>query len=86
METLLAILAGLILMSSLVKTGLLPIKIRLVVAVCYAVFIGCVTQRMTELSHEVFVQMTASSEYFARCGGMCNPRGRGDDGLLFLVA
>lgn len=60
METLLAILAGLILMSSLVKTGLLPIKVRLVVAVCYAVFIGCVTQRMTELSHEVFVQMTAT--------------------------
>ena len=60
MEMLLAILAGMILMSSLVKAGLLPMKVRLVVAVCYAAFMGWVTSHMTELSHEVFVQLATN--------------------------
>lgn len=57
---LLAILAGMILMSSLVKVGLLPMKVRLVVAVCYAAFMGWITSHMTELSHEVFVQLATN--------------------------
>jgi hypothetical protein len=38
MEYLIAIQAGLILMSSLVKTGLLSTRMRIAIAMCYAAF------------------------------------------------
>ena len=60
MEYLIAIQAGLILMSSLVKAGLLSTRMRIAIAMCYAAFMWWVTPRMTELSHEVFTQLAAT--------------------------
>ncbi len=62
MNYLIAILACFVTVSFLLKVGFFSTKGLVAVGIVFAIFTLCVTPRMTELSHDVFLQITTTKE------------------------
>ena len=62
MNYLIAILACFVTVSFLLKVGFFATKGLVAVGIVFAIFTLCVTPRMTELSHDVFLQITTTKE------------------------